>query len=81
MRKASLLLMFALTVPVTAQIQKKVPPAETSATMRALIALENEWVSALQKADAATLDSILADSYGTRLSKVNVAINKVSCRS
>ena len=63
MRKTSLLLLFALAVPVAAQIQPKAPPAGNSATTRALIALENEWVDALQKADTATLDSILADSY------------------
>jgi len=35
----------------------------SSPSTETLIALENKWVNALQNADTATLNSILADSY------------------
>jgi ketosteroid isomerase-like protein len=62
-RKITLLLPLALAVLASAQTQKNTPVEGTGATARALTALENRWVDALQKADTATLDSILADTY------------------
>ena len=52
--------MVALT-PIQAQANR--PVQETAATTHALISLENRWVGALMKSDAATLDSIFADTY------------------
>jgi uncharacterized protein (TIGR02246 family) len=63
MRTISYLLSLGLAVSVGAQTPKKTTPGETTATVQTLIALENKWVDALQKADTATLESILADSY------------------
>jgi len=59
----SLLLLLALALPASSQTPKKAPIGGTSATADVLIALENKWVDALQKADTATLDSILSDTY------------------
>ena len=63
MRRISLLLSLGLAVSAPAQTPKKTPLAETSPPTETLIALENNWVDALQNADTATLNSILADSY------------------
>jgi hypothetical protein len=62
-RKIGLLLPLALAVIASAQTQKNTPVEGTGGTARALTALENKWVDALQKADTTTLDSILADTY------------------
>jgi uncharacterized protein (TIGR02246 family) len=61
----SLLLLLALALPASSQTPKKVPIGGTGATADGLIliALENKWVDALQKADTATLDSILSETY------------------
>jgi Domain of unknown function (DUF4440) len=61
--KITLLLPLVLTVLASAQTQKNTPVAVTGATAQALTALENTWVDALRKADTATLESILADTY------------------
>src|SRR5207302_1721526 len=58
-----LLLPLALAVSASPQTPKKTPVAGTGATVQALIALEDKWVDALQKADTETLNSILADTY------------------
>ncbi|PYT76801.1 MAG: hypothetical protein DMG40_25390 [Acidobacteria bacterium] len=63
MRKITLLLPLALAVSASAQTAKKTPVGQTSATVQALIALENKRVDALQKADTSTLDFILANTY------------------
>ncbi len=56
-----LLLAMAVLTPALA---KKTGPAEgTDATTDALINLENRWVGALMKSDAAALDSIFANTY------------------
>jgi ketosteroid isomerase-like protein len=62
-RKITLLLLFALAVTASAKTRKNTPVQGTSATAQALTSLENRWVDALQKADTATLDSILGDTY------------------
>jgi ketosteroid isomerase-like protein len=61
--KIALLLPLVLTVLASAQTRKNTPVEGTGATVRALTALENTWVDALRKADTATLESILADTY------------------
>ena len=58
---AVLALAAAIFVPV--QSQKNETAQETDATAQALVNLENKWVDALVKADAAALDAIFADSY------------------
>ncbi len=58
---AVLSLAMALLTP--AQTPKSRPVQGTDATTQALIDLENKWVDALVKSDAATLDSIFADTY------------------
>ena len=63
MRRISLLLSLGLAVSAPAQTPKKTPLAETSPPTETLIALENKRVDALQNADTATLNSILADGY------------------
>lgn len=52
-------------VIATAQEEKKETTAKStaSATKQELIDLENAWVAALAKADAAALDGMLADTY------------------
>jgi len=64
-RKIALLLFLPLGLVVSASPQtlKKPSAGETSSTAQALMALENKWVRALQQADTAALDSILADTY------------------
>ena len=56
-------LLLAMAVLTPAQIKKNGPAQGTDATRQALINLENRWVSALMKSDAATLDSVFADTY------------------
>jgi uncharacterized protein (TIGR02246 family) len=62
-RIISLLLPLTLALSASSQTPKKVPIGGTGATADILIALENKWVDALQKADTAALDSILSDTY------------------
>jgi ketosteroid isomerase-like protein len=56
-------LLLAIAVLTPAQTRKNGPGQGTDATAGALINLENRWVGALMKSDAATLDSIFADTY------------------
>jgi len=56
-----LLLAFALLAPP--QTKKNGTVESTDATTKALLDLESRWVGALMKSDAATLDSIFADTY------------------
>ena len=63
MRKMTLLLPLVLALPASGQAPAKPPAGRTSGAAQALIALEHKWVAALEKADTATLDSILSDSY------------------
>lgn len=56
-------LLLAVAVVTPAQTPKKEPLQRTDATSKALIDLEEKWVAALEKSDAATLDSICADTY------------------
>ena len=48
---------------VPARAQRKPPADRISTDAHALTELEMKWVSALMKADAATLDAIFADGY------------------
>jgi ketosteroid isomerase-like protein len=63
MKHTITVLLLAMAVLMPAQTQKNGPVQGTDATKEALINLENKWVDALVKSDAATLDSILADTY------------------
>jgi ketosteroid isomerase-like protein len=63
MRRTITFLLLALAVLTPAQTQKKWTVQGTAATRRVLIELEKKWVAALEKADAAALDSIFADTY------------------
>jgi ketosteroid isomerase-like protein len=63
MKRTITFLLLAVAVLMPAQAQKKEPLPGTDATSKALIDLENNWVAALEKSDAATLDSIFADTY------------------
>jgi ketosteroid isomerase-like protein len=56
-------LLLAMAVLAPAQTKKNGPAQGTDATTEALINLENRWVGALMKSDAAALDSIFADTY------------------
>jgi hypothetical protein len=56
-------LLLAMAVLTPAQTKKNGPAEGTHATTEALINLENRWVGALMKSDAAALDSIFADTY------------------
>ena len=57
------ILLLAMAVLTPAQTKKSAPAQATAATRQSLIDLENQWVSALVKSDAASLDSIFADGY------------------
>jgi len=63
MKHTIALLLLATAVVTSGQAQKNGAVKGTEATKQALISLENKWVDALVKADTATLDSILADTY------------------
>jgi ketosteroid isomerase-like protein len=63
MKHTITVLLLAMAVLMPAQTQKNGPVQGTDATKEALINLENKWVDALVKSDAATLDSILDDTY------------------
>jgi len=57
------IMVLVMAVFTAAQTQKNEPAQGTDATAQALINLENKWVDALVKADAAALAAIFADSY------------------
>ena len=63
MKRTITLLLLAVAVATPAQMQKKGHMQGSDATSKALIDMENKWVAALEKSDAAALDAILADSY------------------
>src|SRR5215469_3009031 len=56
-------LLLAVTGLTVAQAQKNAQAQGTDTTAQTLMALEEKWVTALAKSDAATLDSILSDTY------------------
>ncbi len=56
-------LLLAMAVLTPAHTKKNGPAQGTDATTETLINLENRWVGALMKSDAAALDSIFADTY------------------
>jgi ketosteroid isomerase-like protein len=56
-------LLLALAFLTPAQTLQTRPAQETRVTTQALIDLENKWVDALVKSDAAALDSIFAGTY------------------
>ena len=62
MHRISLLLSLVLAA-VSAPAQTPKLFAESTRSTETLIALENKWVDALQNADTATLNAILADGY------------------
>jgi hypothetical protein len=57
-----LVLLGVAVLAAAAQTQKK-GTVQDKATAQALLDLENKWVDALMKSDAAALDSIFADTY------------------
>jgi ketosteroid isomerase-like protein len=61
MKHTITVLLLAIAVLAPGQAQNSGPLQ--GATTQAFINLENKWVDALVKADTATLDSILADTY------------------
>jgi ketosteroid isomerase-like protein len=63
MKRATTFLLLAMAVLTPGQTQKKANVPENDATSKAVIDLEEKWVAALEKSDAATLDSIFADTY------------------
>ena len=63
MKLAITFLVLAMAVLTPAQAQKKGTTPGTDAASKALTDLEDKWVAALEKSDAATLDTILADTY------------------
>jgi len=58
---ATLLLAAALLAPTQSKNNESV--SGTEATTQALISLEKQWVDALMKSDAASLDSIFVETY------------------
>jgi len=56
-------LVLAMAVVAQAKAQENRPVQGIEGTTQALIDLENKWVGALVKSDAATLNSIFADTY------------------
>jgi len=56
-------LLLAMAIVTFAQTQKNPPGQGAEATKQVLIKLENKWVEALVKSDAAALDAIFADTY------------------
>jgi ketosteroid isomerase-like protein len=63
MTRTITLLLLVMAVFTTGQAQTNGAGQGSEGTKQALISLENRWVDALAKADTATLDSILADTY------------------
>ena len=63
MKRTVTFLLLAMAVLTPAQTPKKGTMQGTNATTQALIDLENKWVAALEKSDAATLDSIFVTTY------------------
>ena len=63
MKRTITFLLLAMAVLTPALAQKKETSQGTNASSKALIDLENKWVAALEKSDAATLDSIFATTY------------------
>jgi ketosteroid isomerase-like protein len=63
MKPTIAVLLLALAFLTPAQTQKSPPVQRTGATTQALIGLENKWVDALVKSDAAALDFIFAPTY------------------
>jgi len=63
MKRATTFLLLAIAVLTPAQTQKRGSGPGSDAASQALIDLEGKWVAALEKSDAATLDSILVDTY------------------
>jgi hypothetical protein len=56
-------LVLAMAVVAQAKAQENRPVQGTEGITQTLINLENRWVGALVKSDAATLNSIFADTY------------------
>jgi ketosteroid isomerase-like protein len=63
MKPTLMVLTLAMVILTLAQTKKNGPVQGTDAATRQLINLENRWVGALMKSDAATLDSIFAETY------------------
>jgi len=63
MKRAITFLLLAMAVLTPAQTPKNRPGTGSDAPSKALIELEEKWVAALEKSDAATLDTIFADTY------------------
>jgi ketosteroid isomerase-like protein len=63
MKQTVLLLLLATLFLAPARAQKKPRADRASVDAQALIELERKWISALMKADTATLEEILGDGY------------------
>lgn len=63
MKHTTAILLLAMTAIPLVQSQTNGPTHGNEAAKQALINLENKWVDALVKSDAATLDSVFADTY------------------
>jgi ketosteroid isomerase-like protein len=63
MKPTIVVLLLAMAVLTPAQTEKNGPAQGTDATRQAIINVENRWVDALMKSDAATLESIFAETY------------------
>jgi hypothetical protein len=63
MKHTVIVLLLAIGVVALAQTQKVRPVQGTDSTAEAVLGIENKWVDALVKSDAASLDSIFADTY------------------
>jgi ketosteroid isomerase-like protein len=63
MKPTLTLLLLAIALLTSAQTKYPEPTKGTGGATQALLDLENQWVEALMKSDAATLDSIFIDTY------------------
>lgn len=63
MKSTIVVLLLALAFLTPAQTPQSRPAQETRVATQALIDLENKWVDALVKSDAAALDFIFVDTY------------------
>jgi hypothetical protein len=63
MKPTLTLLLLAIALLTSAQTKYPEPTKGNGGATQALLDLENQWVEALMKSDAATLDSIFIDTY------------------
>jgi hypothetical protein len=63
MKYVAVFFMLAAAVATSAQTKEKETQKKSTGATQALVDLENQWVDALTKSDAATLDAIFVESY------------------